>query len=77
MEMVKIKVKRFNKDKDGFEEYEVPKGINVLNALEYINKNYHANIYFRSSCRAGQCGSCAMCINGKPRLACKTKVEDG
>ncbi|HIQ32289.1 MAG TPA: succinate dehydrogenase/fumarate reductase iron-sulfur subunit [Methanothermococcus okinawensis] len=57
--------------------YSVPEGITVLEALEYINSNYGEGILYRASCRAGQCGSCAMTINGKPRLACKTRVEDG
>ncbi|GBF35957.1 fumarate reductase (CoM/CoB) subunit TfrB [Methanofervidicoccus abyssi] len=59
------------------EKYTVPDGITVLEALEYINSNYKEGILYRSSCRSGQCGSCAMTINGEPRLACKTKVEDG
>ena len=57
--------------------YRVPEDITVLEALEYINSNYGESILYRSSCRSGQCGSCAMTINGEPRLACKTKVEDG
>ena len=46
--MVKIKVKRFNGKKEYFENYEVPENITVLEALEYINKNYGANILFRA-----------------------------
>ena len=75
--MIKIKVKRFDGKKEYFESYEVPENITVLGALEYINKNYGANILFRASCRNGQCGSCAVTINGEPKLACETKVEDG
>ncbi len=74
--MVKITVKRFDGKKEYLESYEVPENITVLEALEYINKNYGANILFRASCRNGQCGSCAVTINGEPRLACETKVED-
>ena len=74
--MVKIKIKRFDGKKDYYESYEVPEGLTVLEALEYINNNYGANILFRASCRNGQCGSCAMTINGEPRLACETKVEN-
>jgi len=70
---IKISVKRDG----GFEEYEVPQDITVLDALNYINKTYNENIQFRASCRAGQCGSCAMTINSEPKLACKTKVSDG
>ncbi|AEH07315.1 fumarate reductase (CoM/CoB) subunit TfrB [Methanothermococcus okinawensis] len=73
MKTVKIKVSR----NGVFEEYEVPENITVLDALNYINKTYNKNIQYRASCRAGQCGSCAMTINNEPKLACKTKVEDG
>ncbi|ABR54298.1 succinate dehydrogenase and fumarate reductase iron-sulfur protein [Methanococcus vannielii SB] len=72
MNTVKINVKKT----EGFKEFIVPEKITVTDALEYINKNYGENIQFRVSCRAGQCGSCAMTINKKSRLACKTKVED-
>lgn len=48
----------------------------VLDALNTINAKYGANIAFRSSCKAGQCGSCAVKVNGKPVLACKHEVEN-
>lgn len=73
MKTVKIKINR----NGVFEEYEVPENITVLDALNYINKTYNKNIQYRASCRAGQCGSCAMTINDEPRLSCKTKVKDG
>jgi succinate dehydrogenase / fumarate reductase iron-sulfur subunit len=31
---------------------------------------------FRKSCAHGVCGSDAMVINGKERLACKTLIKD-
>jgi len=48
----------------------------VLDALNYINQKYDANIAYRCSCRAGQCGSCALKVNGEVMLACKAEVED-
>jgi len=33
-------------------------------------------ISFRRSCRSAICGSCAMEINGEPRLACQTLLKD-
>ncbi|ENN96269.1 succinate dehydrogenase/fumarate reductase iron-sulfur subunit [Methanocaldococcus villosus KIN24-T80] len=69
---MKIRIKRGNK----IESYEVPEGLTVLEALEYINKKYNANILFRYGCRNGQCGSCALTIDNEPRLACITKVKD-
>ncbi|MCQ4575084.1 MAG: succinate dehydrogenase iron-sulfur subunit [Candidatus Brocadiales bacterium] len=59
--------------------YRVPlpdngKGLTVLDGLNYILENLDGSLAFRSSCRAGVCGSCAMHINGKHRLACNTQV---
>lgn len=31
---------------------------------------------FRRSCRSGICGSCAVAVNGTPRLACQTLIKD-
>lgn len=79
---MKVKVFRYNPLKDKKPRYENYKiktnksGMRVLGALYYINETYNANIAFRSSCRSNQCGSCAMMINSKPGLACKTFVKD-
>lgn len=51
--------------------------MSVLNALEYIHEHIDPLVYFKSSCRRGVCGACAMRINGRNRLACQTEVEDG
>jgi len=62
-----------------FDTYTVPpfkKGLTVLEALFYIQEKLDGSLAFRSSCREGICGSCAMHINGKYRLACETQVAD-
>ncbi|MFC1725205.1 succinate dehydrogenase/fumarate reductase iron-sulfur subunit [candidate division KSB1 bacterium] len=79
MDKYNIKIQRFDPDKDKkpyFQTFEVPfeKGMTVLDALYYIQNHIDGSIAFRSSCRAGICGSCAMSINGKYRLACETQV---
>lgn len=48
----------------------------ILDALIAINENYNDNLSFRSSCRAGQCGSCALKMNGEVVLACKSEIKD-
>ncbi|MCS3901555.1 fumarate reductase (CoM/CoB) subunit TfrB [Methanococcus voltae] len=58
-----------------FKKYMVPSDLTIIEALEYLNNNGF-EIKYRSSCKAGQCGSCAVCVNGLPKLACKTKVEE-
>ncbi|MGN1363635.1 MAG: fumarate reductase (CoM/CoB) subunit TfrB [Methanobrevibacter sp.] len=80
--MITIKVSRFNPEKDKepyFESYEIEETnkMKVLDALNIINDKYDANISFRSSCRAGQCGSCGVKVNGNGALACKREIKDG
>lgn len=63
--------------KPWFQKYSVPDdgtGLTVLDGLNYILENLDGSLAFRSSCRAAVCGSCAMHINGKHRLACNTQV---
>jgi succinate dehydrogenase / fumarate reductase iron-sulfur subunit len=48
----------------------------VLDALINIKETMDNALSVRYSCRMGICGSCAMVINGKPMLACETKVLD-
>ena len=81
-EMVQAKVFRYNPDVDKaphFENYEVPyvEGMVVLDALHHIYEKIDGSFAYRWACRAGQCGSCAVIINGKPRVACRTIVEKG
>lgn len=79
--MITIYVKQFDKEKDKephIESYEIEEnpGMKVLDALETINKEYNADISFRSSCKAGQCGSCGVKVNGEGRLACQASIQD-
>ncbi|MCE5213152.1 MAG: succinate dehydrogenase/fumarate reductase iron-sulfur subunit [Methanobacterium sp.] len=80
--MIKVNVLRFDPQKDEkphLESYEIDKKekMKVLDALNDINEKYNAQISYRSSCRAGQCGSCAVKVNKETVLACKTEIEDG
>ncbi len=47
-----------------------------LDVLIRIRSGMDPSLSFRSSCAHGVCGSDAMRINGKERLACKTLVRD-
>ena len=49
-------------------------GMTVLDGLQQIRDEQDATLSWRSSCRMGICGSCAMVINGQPRLACHTQI---
>lgn len=48
----------------------------VLDGLVKIKETMDGTLTFRKSCAHGVCGSCAMKINGKNRLACQTLVKD-
>ncbi len=78
---VKLKIKRFNPEKDEkpyFAEYnaEVEPTDRVLDALHYVKWHMDGSLSFRRSCGHGVCGSDAMLINGRNRLACKVLVKD-
>ena len=45
-------------------------------ALNEIRETQDPTLQFDFVCRAGICGSCAMLINGKPGLACRTLTKD-
>jgi fumarate reductase iron-sulfur subunit len=44
-------------------------------ALNEIREKQDASLQFDFVCRAGICGSCAMVINGRPGLACRTLTK--
>ncbi|EPI8318961.1 fumarate reductase iron-sulfur subunit, partial [Campylobacter jejuni] len=48
----------------------------VFVCLTLIREKMDADLSFDFVCRAGICGSCAMMINGVPKLACKTLTKD-
>lgn len=80
--MIKVQVLRFDPKKDDkphFETYKIDKKekMKVLDALNDINEKYGAQISYRCSCRAGQCGSCALKVNRETVLACKAEIEEG
>ncbi|MEA3353740.1 MAG: 2Fe-2S iron-sulfur cluster-binding protein [Campylobacterota bacterium] len=49
---------------------------NLLSALTFIKQNTDQSLSFRSGCRSGVCGSCAITVNGVEKLACKTTIND-
>ena len=47
-------------------------GMTLFIALTRIREEHDPTLNFDFVCRAGVCGSCAMVINGRPGLACRT-----
>jgi len=67
-----------NREQIRYDTFEVTtqRWTTVLDALLYVKAYKDASIGIRYSCRMASCGSCGMMINGKPRLACYTKVTE-
>ncbi len=48
----------------------------VLDALHHIQGHLAPDLAVRWNCKAGKCGSCSAEVNGRPRLTCKTRMDD-
>lgn len=57
-------------------ELEEAETMTLFIALNEIRQQQDASLQFDFVCRAGICGSCAMVINGRPGLACRTLTKD-
>ena len=55
---------------------EVTEGMVVLDAIHKIQSNQANDLACRWNCKAGKCGSCGVEINGKPKLACMTRMNE-
>ena len=78
---ITFKVQRYDPERGGelyLQKFIVPvsRGMTVLEGLIYIKENLDSSLAFRTSCRMGICGSCAMLINDYPHLACHTQIEE-
>jgi succinate dehydrogenase / fumarate reductase iron-sulfur subunit len=54
---------------------DIDPGMVVLDAIHRIQAREMPDLAVRWNCKAGKCGSCSMEINGKPRLACMTRMN--
>ena len=52
------------------------KPTNLLSVLFIIKQKQNRSLSFKSGCKSGICGSCAVRVNGIEVLACKTKIND-
>lgn len=78
---VTFRIRRFNPELDTephWEDYVVPcyPTDRILDGLAKIKADVDGTLSYRRSCAHGICGSDAMRINGRNRLACKTLVKD-
>jgi succinate dehydrogenase iron-sulfur subunit len=73
-------IQRFNPETDTHthdEDYrlEVGRGATILASLIRIKNEQDGTLALRYSCRSAICGSCAMIVNGHPKLVCRTAVR--
>ena len=80
---VHLKVFRYDPEVESkrsprFDDFHVPfeRGMTVLDALILARDEYDPSLTFRHSCRQAICGSDALFINGRQRLACKTQAAE-
>jgi fumarate reductase (CoM/CoB) subunit B len=56
---------------------EVNVGARLLHVLHAIHDSIDQTLSYRYCCGSGQCGSCAVRMNGEPVLACMEEARDG
>ncbi|MBO0815958.1 MAG: 2Fe-2S iron-sulfur cluster binding domain-containing protein, partial [Actinobacteria bacterium] len=56
-------------------QVEANEGEVVLDILHRLQATQAGDLAVRWNCKAGKCGSCSMEINGRPRLACMTRMS--
>ena len=81
MKEITLRILRFDPEKDSephFETYTITlnEGARVLHALHAIHDEIDPTISYRYCCGSGQCGSCAVRVNGEPTLACMEEARD-
>ena len=78
---VQLRIQRYNPDEDVKPHYEnftvdVQPTDRVLDALNLVKWHQDGTLTYRRSCAHGVCGSDAMRINGRNRLACKVLIKE-
>lgn len=79
--VVLLRIAKYNPEQNSepqFAEFKVPyeRWTTVLDAILDVKKHLDHSVAVRYSCRQATCGSCGMKINGRPRLACFTKISE-
>jgi succinate dehydrogenase / fumarate reductase iron-sulfur subunit len=77
---VDLRIQRFDPERDNKPHWETYKVESepmdrVLDLLHRVKWEHDGRLTFRRSCAHGVCGSDAMMINGRNRLACKIRVD--
>jgi len=78
---IELRILRYDPERDAkphWESYDIeadPKLDRVLDLLHRVKYELDGSLTFRRSCGHGICGSDALLINGRNRLACKERIE--
>jgi len=78
---IDLRILRYDPERDAkphWESYDVeadPRTDRVLDLLHRVKYDHDGSLTFRRSCGHGICGSDALLINGRNRLACKERIE--
>jgi succinate dehydrogenase / fumarate reductase iron-sulfur subunit len=74
---VKMRIWRGDSKNGEFKDVTVDanEGEVVLDVIHRVQATQMSDLAVRWNCKAGKCGSCSMEINGKPRLACMTRMN--
>ena len=78
--MIKIAIKRYHAHRqppEVVQTWEIEEGQTLLEALQSLKTTKDPTLTFRSGCRSGVCGSCAVRVNGREVLACAYKPKEG
>ena len=78
MALKNFKLFRGNSSENTMQDYsvKVDEGMVVLDAIHRIQADQAGDLAVRWNCKAGKCGSCSVEINGKPKLACMTRMNE-
>ncbi|MFC1722586.1 succinate dehydrogenase/fumarate reductase iron-sulfur subunit [Nanoarchaeota archaeon] len=76
-----FEIYRYNPEKDKepyYKKYavEIARGTTVSMVLRKIKDKADGSLTFRKGCGSAICGTCALRVNEKAVLACRTKIED-
>ena len=74
----KFQIYRGDKETGVLESFETEEkeGMVVLDMIHQIQAEQANDLAIRWNCKAGKCGSCSVEINGKPKLACMTRMNE-
>ena len=74
----KFKIYRGDNTKGELVDYncDITEGMVVLDAMHRIQADDANDMACRWNCKAGKCGSCSVEINGRPKLACMTRMNE-